>query len=516
LLNYSKTDPFREGIDDSILDAIANIAISINDFIQKCSIDVLNAQLVQIVTHSIDAIYSCDFNGIITSWNRGAENIYGWNKIEIIGKNIKMLYPKTQSLQIESILKEVEKKGSIEHFEIQNIKKSDEPIWVNNTYSIMRDSIGNKIGISSISQDITEHKSMLQKLRESEAKFRIVVETTSEWIWEMDLSYTFTYSNPAVEQILGYRADEVVGKNIMFFIYKQDNKDFTKNMDASFHDKKEWKQWIIFWRHKDGSTRALESNGMPILNENGDLTGFRGVDRDITERKRLEKLQNEFISMVGHELRTPLSSIHGALGLLNKEENMPSKMKELLSIAYRNTERLILIINDILDVERFEDSHFNLEKKPVILKKIIQEAVESLIPLAQNAQVTLVQEPSLIEEVVNTHRDRIMQVIINLLSNAIKFSPPGSRIFISMEKIGSKLRTLIKDEGKGISEAFKPKVFEKFSQEVVSDNRSKSGTGLGLNISKSIMDHLGGSIGFESTEGKGSTFYFDLPLPGES
>jgi two-component system sensor histidine kinase VicK len=512
-----KRAPFKEGIDDSVLDIVPGIAISINDFIQKCAIDVLNAQLVQIVTHSIDAIYSCDFNGIITSWNKGAENIYGWSQIEIIGQNIKVLYPKTQSSQIESILQEVEKRGSIEHFEIQNVKKSAEPIWVNNTYSIMRDSGGNKIGISSISQDITEHKSMLQKLRESEAKFRIVVETTSEWIWEMDLSYTFTYSNPAIETILGYKNTEITGKNILFFISKEENKDFAKKIEANFHSKKEWREWIIFWRHKDGSVRALESNGMPILNENGDLVGFRGVDRDITERQKLEKLQNEFISMVGHELRTPLSSIYGALGLLNKEENIPSKMKELLSIAYRNSERLSLIINDILDVERFQDVNFKLEKKPVILKKIIQEAVQSLSPLAQNACITIIQEPSLIDEVVvDTHSDRIMQVIVNLLSNAIKFSPRGSKIFISMEKIGSKLRTLIRDEGKGISEAFKPKVFEKFSQEVVPDNRSKSGTGLGLNISKTIIQHLGGSIGFESLEGKGSTFYFDLPISGET
>jgi PAS domain S-box-containing protein len=235
--------------------------------------------------------------------------------------------------------------------------------------------------------------------------------------------------------------------------------------------------------------------------------------RDITERKKIEKMKSEFISVVSHELRTPLTSIKGAMGLMQGRfsDSLPEKGKQLLDIANKNCERLILLINDILDIEKTESGRMVFKFAVINLKSIIEDSLNAIEEYAKKFNVKVLTE-NVQDLYVYADYDRLMQVMLNLLSNAIKFSRENGKVIVEMETLNQNVRVLIKDKGKGIPDEFKPKLFEKFVQVDSSSTRGISGTGLGLSICKAIIEAQQGKIGFSSEENVGSIFYFELPL----
>ena len=237
------------------------------------------------------------------------------------------------------------------------------------------------------------------------------------------------------------------------------------------------------------------------------------IVRNITERKKMERMKNEFISTVSHELRTPLTSIRGSLGLITGgvAGELPSRVRTMVDIAYKNSERLVRLINDILDIEKIASGKMVFDLKPVELMSLIEQVVEANRAYAAEFGVMLMLEQHLSDIVINTDGDRLTQVLTNLLSNAAKFSPHDDTVIITVARQEHAIRVAITDHGPGIAEAFRDQIFQKFAQADSSDTRQKSGTGLGLSISKAIIERLGGTIGFETNLGTGTTFYFDLP-----
>lgn len=237
------------------------------------------------------------------------------------------------------------------------------------------------------------------------------------------------------------------------------------------------------------------------------------IVRNITERKKMERMKNEFISTVSHELRTPLTSIRGSLGLITGgvAGELPPRVRTMVDIAYKNSERLVRLINDILDIEKIASGKMVFDLKPIELMPLIEQVVEANRAYAAEFGVTLMLEQHLSDVIINTDSDRLTQVLTNLLSNAAKFSPRDDTVIISVVRQEHAIRVAITDHGPGIAEAFRDQIFQKFAQADSSDTRQKSGTGLGLSISKAIVERLGGTIGFETSPGHGTTFYFDLP-----
>lgn len=237
------------------------------------------------------------------------------------------------------------------------------------------------------------------------------------------------------------------------------------------------------------------------------------VFQDISNRVEKEQMKAEFVSTVSHELRSPLTSIKGSMGLLlsNAAGELPEKARGLLEIAHRNAERLVLIINDILDLEKIVAGGMEFERVPTDLSDLINEAVLSSSINSQRFDVTI--ETVGTEKPVEVHTDpnRTIQVLTNLLSNACKFSRPNGKIIVSLTQQQGRLRVSVKDHGQGIPARDKHKIFERFADMTNSDRASKGGTGLGLSICKAIVENMGGDIGFESQEGVGTTFYFCLP-----
>ena len=314
----------------------------------------------------------------------------------------------------------------------------------------------------------------------------------SEYVQEEVVSQT-------IDQIYSPYALEIYNKTLE----KSQSQGFVRNQELEFITKSGKTKIVLL------SLELIELEGIPCTLQ---------IMNDITERKRLE---NEFISLVSHELRTPMSSTIGALDLLNSGQlgTLSDRGTQILQVAIRNTERLIRLVNDILDLERMKSGKITIQKVRCYLKPLLIQAIAVMQPMAEKVQIELKLQASNIQ--LNLDPDRILQTLTNLISNAIKFSEPRSVIFLKTTITNSlqhKLTNInycqiqVQDTGRGIPEDKLESIFERFQQVDASDSRSKGGTGLGLAICRHIVERHDGHIWVESTLGKGSTFYINLPI----
>jgi PAS domain S-box-containing protein len=239
--------------------------------------------------------------------------------------------------------------------------------------------------------------------------------------------------------------------------------------------------------------------------------------RDITGRKRNERLKDEFVATVSHELRTPIASIMGSLGLLagGAAGELAVSARRMITIAHGNCQRLVRLVNDILDIEKLESGEVQFTVQPVELRALAQQAIDDNTGFANGYDVAVRLDPASIKVVVGADSDLILQVISNLLANAVKFSPSGGEVFVKVETLGTMGRLSVCDQGPGVPDDYKTRIFEKFIQIDAADDRKKGGTGLGLSIVKQIMRRLGGEVGLKSLPVRGCIFYFLLPRWGQ-
>jgi len=237
------------------------------------------------------------------------------------------------------------------------------------------------------------------------------------------------------------------------------------------------------------------------------------LEQTVARLKEVERLKNGFLSTVSHELRTPLTSIRGSLGLLASGAvgALSGEVLEIVAVAERNAVRLMALINDILDLERLDTGTIELQFAPVPVASILRRAMESL-PASQQRHAFTVEAPA-VSPVMWADADRIVQVVVNLLANAVKFSPPGGVVTIGVAPGENWVEFRVTDRGRGVPVAYHRAIFERFRQVETSDARERGGTGLGLAICKSIIEQHGGTIGVESEEGRGSTFWFRVATP---
>jgi PAS domain S-box-containing protein len=346
-----------------------------------------------------------------------------------------------------------------------------------------------------------------------------ILNAAGEGIYGLDLHGRTTFANPAAARMTGHEVEELLGRRSHELVHhkRPDGTPFPVEQcpvsqslrDGTVHQSDD----DAYWR-KDGTSFPVEYTSTPIV-EGGDVKGAVVVFKDITERRELERAKDEFTSVVSHELRTPLTSIRGSLGLLESGVlgALPEKGQRMIEIAVENTDRLVRLINDILDIERIGSGKIDMHRQPGDAADLIAAAAEGLQSLAAEAQVTL--RANAASAPVFADRDRILQTLTNLISNALKFSPPESTVHVSSKRRDGEVLFQVADEGRGIPADKLESIFGRFQQVDASDSREKGGTGLGLAISRTIVEHHGGRIWAESVAGEGSTFSFVLPALAE-
>lgn len=355
-----------------------------------------------------------------------------------------------------------------------------------------------------------------QALETSEIRQRSIIQSMADGLITIDEKGIVSMFNLAAEKIFGYQADEVIGQNVKMLMpehFRFEHDDYL----ARYHQVGDGNGNVVGPRRevegqrKDGSSFPMDVS-ISEMTVNSQKVFIGGV-RDITDRKLIDKLKNEFISTVSHELRTPLTSIRGSLGLINSGAmgELPEQTKELLVIAGNNTERLLLLINDILDIQKIESGQITFSFRPLEIMSFVEQAIIENKAYGEQHGVEFVIRNRVADCNVMADRDRLMQILSNLLSNAAKFSPKGETVEINVARhAGRILRISVTDHGPGIPEAFQPKLFDKFTQSDSSDTRQKGGTGLGLNITKALIERHGGRIDFVSRKGFGTTFIVEL------
>lgn len=322
--------------------------------------------------------------------------------------------------------------------------------------------------------------------------------------------------NPACEKLFGYLGNEMVGKPLIQLMPYETISAF-ENITHSI--KKTDNLAAVgtgieaIGKHKNGREFPIELSISKIKTD--DLLLYTGIIRDNTERKQMENMKNEFISTVNHELRTPLTSIQTSLGLLkvDLQDTLNADDKRILELAYNNCERLSQLVNDILDVEKIAAGKMEYKLEEIEMLSLTHEVIEHNRGHANKYDIHFVVNAQVETIFCNIDKNRFIQALTNLLSNAAKFSPPGSTVEVSLSKLNADhLSLAVSDHGPGIPENFQNKIFGKFAQADTSSTRAIGGTGLGLSITKSIIEAFNGKVGFHSIEGKGSTFYFILPV----
>ena len=495
--------------------------------------------LVAIISSAEDAIISKDLYGIVTSWNKGAEKVFGYTEDEMIGTPIGRLIPPNHPEEEPQILARIRRGERIEHYESKRVRKDGRIIDVSLTISPIRDQMGRIVGASKIARDITQRK-VWQRAELAESFLGALVESADDAIIGKDLDGIVTSWNPAAEKLYGYSAAEMVGKPISLLI-PADHPDEEPQILQRIRRGERIRHYDTKRIRKDGGVIDVSLTISPILDSLGRIVGASKIARDITEKKRAEarereilrgaqearrqaelarqqaeqasRAKDEFLATVSHELRTPMTAIMGWSRMLMSGQLSPERQRQALETIDRNARSQAQLIEDLLDVSRIISGQLRVDFKTVDMAAVVTAAVEALHPTAEAKRIRVDFVLSAGAGPILGDAERLQQVVWNLLSNAIKFTPRDGHIQIELRRVESQVELRVIDSGAGIKPEFVAHVFERFSQADSSITRSRGGLGMGLAIVKSLVELHGGVVSAASEgEGRGAVFTVKLPI----
>jgi PAS domain S-box-containing protein len=373
---------------------------------------------------------------------------------------------------------------------------------------ITRDADGRAIRLLGVTFDITERI-------HADEQFRLAIEAAPTGMLLMNLIGIIVLVNIQIEKLFGHPRAELLGRPIEMLVPLRFRTAMTE-FRGGLSSVPMTKAGDLCGLRKDGTEFPVEVGLNALFTSAGEFVLCSILD--LSHRQEIDRVRNEIVSTVSHELRTPLTSIRGSLGLLRSGAMgvLPEKAAAMVTIAYKNSGRLVRIINDILDIGTIDAGKLTLQMSNVPLAELLRQSIEANAGFAERCEVRLVLEHVSATDRVRADPDRLMQVVANILSNAAKFSPPGSDVLIRVVPGATTMRIEVEDSGAGIPEAFKVHVFEKFAQADASATRRFEGTGLGLSIAQKLVEAMGGSIGFFSASDHGTVFFIELPRVDEA
>jgi len=505
------------------------IIIGLGESARKAQADktsqLLTARLLaSIVESSDDAIVSKSLDGIIQSWNAGAERLFGYSAEQAIGRHISLVIPPERLAEEDDIVASLKAGKRIDHVETERVRSDGQRVQVSLTISPIRDASGVVIGASKIARDVTERK----RIEAEREKFVTVIENSTDFIGMCDLDGVPFFVNRAGLKMVGL--DDIEQARRMpvasfFFSEDQDRMmhEFFPSVLRNGHGEVE----VRFRHFKTGAPRWMAYKVLTLPGADGRPVAFATVSQDVTERRRLEddlrrvvaelsdadRRKNEFLAMLAHELRNPLAPISNAvraLSLGRRDETAVDSASEMLE---RQVGQIIRLVDDLLDVSRISRGKIALRPERVELTRIIDQAVEAsraqYRSMDQELTVSLPSEPVYL----NADPTRLAQVVGNLLNNAHKFTDVGGRISVAVEREGAQVVIRVKDTGVGIAAEHLAGIFEMFTQVESSLERSRSGLGIGLTLVKTLVEMHGGTVEAHSDgPGRGSEFVVRLPV----
>jgi len=496
--------------------------------LHKLTAQETTALLAAIVDSLDDAVISKTLEGVITSWNPAAEKMFGYTPAEAIGQHIALIIPPERQGEEVDVLAHVGRGEKIEHFETVRQAKDGRKVDVSITVSPVRNTQGKIIGALKVARDIEQRK-LTDDARD---RLAAIVDSSDDAIVSKTLQGFITSWNRGAEKIFGYTPAEAIGQHITLII-PSDRQDEEIDVLAHIGRGEKVDHFETVRQAKDGRKVNISLTVSPVRDARGRIIGASKVARDITARKLAEeeqerltaqalaarrtaeeanRLKDDFLATVSHELRNPLNSIVGWAGLLSSGKLDPKKTSRAIEAITRAAQAQDQIINDLLDVSRIISGRLRLDIRPLRLVEVLETAIETIRPAAEAKEIRLQVLLDPAASPMAGDPDRLRQVFWNLLSNAVKFTPKNGRIQIHSQRIDSHVEIIISDTGIGIEPEFLPFVFDRFRQGDSGPNRQSPGLGLGLAIVRSLVELHGGTVWVES-KGKGWGSSFSVILP---
>ena len=468
-----------------------------------------------VVENSLGFVFTCTLEGRLTSLNTYTAESLGYRVEDLNGRPLAEFLSKPGLPIFAESLKTIVKTGEYQGT-IPFLRKDGEERRIA-FRSRRMDLPGSTSFVLTHGMDVTEQHEAEGELQMVLRQQELILSAVGDGIYGIDLEGKLSFINPAAAKMLGYTADEMRGTDVHNLIHHS-------HADGTQHSRSNCPILLglrrregvrirddVFWR-KDGTKIPVEYIASPLIDE-GVVAGMVVAFQDISERRRLEKMKDEFISTVSHELRTPLTSLRASLGLISSGslDKRPEKQKQMMEVAIGNCDRLVRLVNDILDFDRVERGTLPMHREVLAVGDILRRAADVEHDAAVKAQITFrFETPAKL--LVKVDLNRMLQVLSELVSNAIKFSPPQTIIKLAAHLIEhDEVCVSVSDQGRGVPQEKLDLIFERFQQGDASDSRALGGTGLGLAICKKVVEQLGGRIWAESEPGKGSRFLFTVP-----
>jgi PAS domain S-box-containing protein len=477
------------------------------------------------------AIFALDPTGHVMSWNAGAERLKGYKPEEIIGRHFSIFYPPDVIVagKPERELEDAIRDGRVED-EGWRIRKDGSRFWANVVITALWDEDRKLVGFAKVTRDLTERRRAEEEVRQSEERFRLLVQGVKDYaIFMLDPQGCVASWNEGAQRIKGYTADEIIGRHFSEFYPVEDVAAGKPpwELDVAIREGKyEEEGWRV---RKDGSFFWANVLITPVRDATGQLVGFTKVTRDLTERRAAQeraiadarrlaaveaanRTKSEFLAAMSHELRTPINATMGYADLikLGIGGEISEQHRDYLARIRSSQEHLLRIISDLLNYSRIEAGQIQYDITAVPVHEVAAAVVPMIQPQAVAKEIALtVACPE--DVIARADRARTEQVVLNLLSNAVKFTPTGGRVEVGCVTNRSQALITIRDNGPGIALDKQAAIFEPFVQLGRSLTSGHEGTGLGLAISRDLARAMGGDLTVKSSPGKGSTFIIALP-----
>lgn len=499
------------------------IILVIEDITQRREAELANAFRASIVDSSDDAIVTKSLDGLITSWNAGAERLFGYTAAEAVGRPITMLIPPDRQDEEPKIIEQLGRGEPVHHFETQRVRKDGTLVDISLTVSPVKDSDGRVIGASKVARDITASKRVEDALRQSEERFRMLADNMAQLAWTCDVLGNVTWYNRRWLEYTGMSFEEMKGWDWSKVQHPDHLERVVERVKHSAETGEEWRDTFPL-RGRDGRYRWFLSRAVPIRDTAGSIVCWFGTNTDVTEQleaeealREADRRKSEFLAMLAHELRNPLAPITNALQVLRMTGGDGEAAETATGIMERQVSQMVRLIDDLLDVSRISRGKVELKKGDVELASVVNQSVEAARPLYESMKheltVTLPEEPIYL----NADPARLAQIVGNLLNNAAKYTERGGRVWLTVERQGGEAVIAVKDSGIGISAEQLPHIFEMFTQVDTSLERTQSGLGIGLTLVKRLVELHAGAIEVRSDGlGQGSEFIVRLPTLKEA